>query len=125
MLDVMQLFLGGIGEFFSDMGFILRIFLLVAVIGFINQHVENKVLKTIVAIFMLYITIFVDWRVYGTIYLVYTILGLGASSIVVDYFFIGNMGGHEDPNQQQQQQMEQQAREQQAREQQAMRLGRM
>lgn len=94
----MQLFLG---EFFSDMGFILRIFLLVAVLGFINQHIENKILKTVVAIFMLYITVFVDWKVYGVIYFVYAILGMGVSSIVVDYFFMSNMsGGHEAQQQQ-------------------------
>lgn len=91
MFDIMQLFFG---EFFSDMGFILRIFLLVAVLGFINQHIENKILKTVVALFMLYITVFVNWKVFGTIYFIYAILGMGVSSIVVDYFFMSNMGGH-------------------------------
>lgn len=104
MLELMQL---SIGEFFSDMGFILRIFLLVAVLGFINQHIENKILKTIVALFMLYITVFVDWKVYGVIYFVYAILGMGVSSIVVDYFFMSNMGGHSQPGEQQGQQQAQ------------------
>ncbi len=81
-----------IGQFFSDMGFIIRIFLLVAILGFLNQHIENKILKTIVAIFMVFITVFVDWKFYGTLYFVYAILGMGISSMVVDYFFMGNMG---------------------------------
>ena len=87
--------------FFSDMSFILKIFLLVAVLGFLNQHIENKTLKVIVAIFMVYIVIFVDWATFGWMYLIYAVLGLGISSIFVDFFFITNMnpeekgGGHQ------------------------------
>ncbi len=82
----------GFGEFFSDMSFIVKIFALVAILGFLNQHIENKTLKVIVALFIGYIMIFVDWSTFGTLYMIYAILGLGIAGIFTDFFFITGMG---------------------------------
>lgn len=82
----------GFGEFFSDMSFLVKIFALVAILGFLNQHIENKTLKVIVALFIGYIMIFVDWSTFGTIYVIYAILGIGIAGIFTDFFFITGMG---------------------------------
>ncbi len=82
----------GFGEFFSDMSFLVKIFALVAILGFLNQHIENKTLKVIVALFIGYIMIFVDWSTFGTLYVIYAILGIGIAGIFTDFFFITGMG---------------------------------
>lgn len=82
----------GFGGFFSDMSLIIKIFALVAILGFLNQHIENKTLKVIVALFIGYIMIFVDWSTFGTLYVIYAILGLGIAGIFTDFFFITGMG---------------------------------
>jgi|GEM_PF-2720847 len=91
MMDSILLF--SFGEMFSDFGFIIKLFLLVAIVGFLNQHIENKILKVVVVLFMAYIMLIVNWGTFGALYVVYAVLGLGISSIFVDYFFMTGMGG--------------------------------
>lgn len=91
MLDPILLF--SFSEMFGDFGFIIKLFLLVAIVGFLNQHVENKILKVVVVLFMAYIMLIVDWSTFGTLYVIYAVMGLGISSIFVDYFFMTGMGG--------------------------------
>ncbi len=79
-------------EMFSDMGFIIKLFLLVAILGFLNQHIENKILKVIVALFMGYVMLIVNWATFGTMFVIYSMLGMGISSMFVDYFFMNQ--GH-------------------------------
>jgi len=82
-------------EVFSDMGFIIKLFLLVAILGFLNQHIENKILKVVVALFMGYVMLIVNWSTFGTLYVIYAVLGMGISSMFVDYFFMSQGSGHE------------------------------
>lgn len=94
MIDPLVLF--SFGEMFSDMGFIIKLFLLVAILGFLNQHIENKILKVVVALFMGYIMLIVNWSTFGTLYVIYAVLGMGISSMFVDYFFMTQGSGHAD-----------------------------
>jgi len=94
MISMDLITLNIITDFFSDLSFIIKLFALVAILGFLNQHIENKILKVIVALFMIYIVVFVDWATFGTLYVLYAIFGLGISSIFVDYFFMGGQGDH-------------------------------
>ena len=85
----------GITGFFADMGFVLKIFVLIAVVGFLNQHMQNKILKMILFIFMGYFILVKNWSTFGTIWLIYTVLGLGVSGVLVDLFFVSVQGGHD------------------------------
>ena len=82
-------------ELFSDFSFIIKLFLLVTILGFLNQHIENKILKVIVALFMGYIMLIVNWSTFVTMYVIYAVLGMGISSMFVDYFFMSQGSQHE------------------------------
>jgi len=86
MLSLTILDFLGIFDFGHDMTFIIKVFVLVAILGFLNQHIENKILKTVVAIFMIYIVLFATYL--SWIYVIYSVLGMGLSSLFVDYFFM-------------------------------------
>jgi len=89
----------GIFTFFTDFGFILKIFVLIAIIGFLNQHMQVAALKVIVFMLMAYFILIANWGLFGTIWVIYAVLGLGVSSVLVDSFFVGMQGGHEQAGQ--------------------------
>lgn len=80
----------GLSEFFTDFTFILKIFVLIAIISFVSQNIQNKTLKLLLTIFMIYFVLIANWSVFGTMWIIYTIIGLGVSGIIVDTFFVLN-----------------------------------
>jgi hypothetical protein len=95
-----DLILLGIFDFFSDMSFVLKVFVFIAIVGFLNQHMQNKILKVIIFMFMGYFVLIANWATFGTIWVIYTVLGLGVSGVLVDFFFVSMQG---DPEKHQQQ----------------------
>jgi hypothetical protein len=41
-----------------------------------------------------YIMLIVNWSTFGTLYIIYAVLGMGISSMFVDYFFMTQGSGH-------------------------------
>jgi hypothetical protein len=93
----------GIFEFFSDMGLVLKLFVLLAIIGFLNQHMQNKTVKVLVFMLMAYIVLMGYWGLFGTIWIIYSVLGIGVSGMLVDFFFVSAQSGGEEMMQAQQQ----------------------
>jgi|GEM_PF-1461073 len=75
-------------SFFGDINLILKIFALLMIIGFVRQYVSPGILATIVTLVVSYFVLFVNWWIFGSIYLVYTLLAAGVSGIMVDFFFV-------------------------------------
>jgi hypothetical protein len=83
----------GIGNFFSDAGFIIKIFALIAILGFVNKQIQSKVIKIIVTVLMVYFILIANWDTFGPIYILYVVLGLGFAGTMVDFFFVAQAGG--------------------------------
>ncbi|MBU1120369.1 MAG: hypothetical protein ABIE23_03940 [archaeon] len=80
-------------EFFSDMNFVLKIFVLLTIISFIKMNIGTGALGIILMAGISYFVLFDLWKLFGGIYLMYMLLFLGLSHILVDFFFVS--GGHE------------------------------
>ena len=83
------------GAFFGDMMFIIKIFAFIAILGFTNKYIQNKIIKILMVLFMGYFILIANWEVFGTIYVIYTLLGLGVAGTMVDFFFVGQGVTHE------------------------------
>jgi len=81
------------GNFFGDMVFILKIFALLAIIGFINANIQSKLIKVVMIFFMVYFVLIANWSSLGTIWIIYTVIGLGISGVLVDIFFVSQQSG--------------------------------
>lgn len=80
--------LAGIMDFISDMSLILKIFVLVTIIQFVRQHVENTAIATVIILVAAYFILFMNWKLFGGIYFVYLLFVVGISGILVDFFFV-------------------------------------
>ena len=88
----------GLADFFEDINLVLKIFVLMTIISFVNNHIENKALKIVVFLVLSFFIIFDFWVLFGGIYILYMLLMLGISGVLVDIFFVsGMMGGREPP----------------------------
>lgn len=81
-----------IGELFSDFNLILKIFVLITVISFVKNHVQGP-LAVVIIIGVAGFILFDMWWFFGGIYLLYTMLTLGISSVLIDFFFTSGMSG--------------------------------
>lgn len=88
-----EFFLNGInflfiGELFSDMTLVLKIFTLLAIFAFITQHLGKGPIQVIVLLFISWFVIFDYFLIFGGIYVLYMMMALGFSGIVIDFFFV-------------------------------------
>ncbi|MBI4043418.1 MAG: hypothetical protein HY393_01265 [Candidatus Diapherotrites archaeon] len=79
----------GLWDFLSDVNLILKIFVLLTIISFVNNHIENPNLKLIVMALFAYFLLFDLWRLFLPIYGLYILLMFGFGGILVDLFFTG------------------------------------
>ncbi len=79
----------GIFGFFSDMSFIIKIFAFVAILGFVNKYIQNKLIKILMVVFMGYFILIASWSTFGPVFIIYTLLGIGVAGTMVDLFFVG------------------------------------
>jgi len=79
----------GLGEFFGDFVFIIKIFAFIAILGFVNRYIQSKLIKIIMIVFMGYFILIANWAVFGTMFVIYTLLGIGVAGVLTDFFFAG------------------------------------
>ena len=87
------------GQFFADMNFVVKIFLLLTIISFVRNHIENPTIQVIVVILLGWFIFFDLWRLFGGIYVLYLALMMGISQFLVDLFFVGSMMSGQQPPQ--------------------------
>lgn len=85
----------GLGEAWLDLNLILKVFVLITIVSFVRNHLGNSWLSWIVILGFAWFVLFDGWRLFGPIYILYLLIGMGISGILVDFFFVtaGGMGG--------------------------------
>ncbi len=78
-----------LGQMLSDFNLIVKIFVMMTVVSFVNNHIENKQLGMVIMVFMFFFIFGNFWAFFGGVYLIYILLMMGVSGIMVDWFFLG------------------------------------
>lgn len=86
-------------EFFRDMVLVLKIFVLLAIISFILNHLGRGPIAMVLIIGFSYFMLFSPFSwFFETTYILMMLLMLGASGILIDFFFVGGgFGGEPQP----------------------------
>ncbi len=77
-----------IGEFISDIGFALKIFVLIAIVSFIKSHLGSGPFAVILMGLTAYFVLFDQWKLFGGIYVLYVLFLFGVGHLMVDFFFV-------------------------------------
>ena len=81
------------GNFFSDMNFVIKIFVLLTMVSFVKNRLGTSALSIILMTGMFFFIFFDFWALFGPIYILYMLLIFGVSGIIIDFFFVSQMGG--------------------------------
>ena len=82
-------------ELFGDLNFIIKIFVLLTLISWVNNHIGKGPLSLILIGGIGYFVLFDGWKLFGPIYVLYMLLMFGVSGVIIDFFFVGGGGGPE------------------------------
>jgi len=80
-------------EWYLDMQLALKIFVLITLISFVKNHLGTAPLSLAVMAVIVWFVMFDMWWFFGGIYVLYTLLILGFSSIIIDILFVSGMVG--------------------------------
>lgn len=76
-------------EFLTDINLVLKIFVLLTIISFVQNHLGRGALGLAVMGIFAWFILFDAWAFFGGVYLLYMLLMFGIAGIFVDFFFIG------------------------------------
>ena len=76
-----------IGEFFSDMVFVLKIFVLLTIISFVVMHLGKGPLAIVLIIGISWFVLFDAFWFFGGTYVLLMLLTMGVAGIFIDLFF--------------------------------------
>ncbi|MDO8427659.1 MAG: hypothetical protein Q7S92_00420 [Candidatus Diapherotrites archaeon] len=76
-------------EIFQDYNLALKIFALLSIISFVKNHVGTGPLGLAIMIGISWFILFDAWSFFGGVYVLYTLLTMGVSGILIDFFFVG------------------------------------
>ena len=76
-------------ELFNDYNLALKIFALLSIIAFVKNHVGTGPLGLAIMIGISWFILFDAWSFFGGVYVLYTLLTMGISGILIDFFFVG------------------------------------
>ncbi|MFH1239738.1 MAG: hypothetical protein V1672_00815 [Candidatus Diapherotrites archaeon] len=82
-----------LSEFFADMNLVIKIFALLTMVSFVKNRLGTSPLAIILMTGLFFFIFFDFWRLFGTIYVLYMLLMFGVSGILIDFFFVSQMGG--------------------------------
>jgi len=80
-------------ELYSDMMLALKIFALLTVVSFVYMHLGKGPLSYALIGGISWFVLFDYWKFFGGVFLLYSLLTLGISGILIDFFFVTGMGG--------------------------------
>lgn len=81
-------FLLFIGEMLSDMNLVLKILVLLAIFGYVTQHLGKGPLSILIIVGMSYFIIFDYWKFFGGVYILYMLITMGIGGILIDFMII-------------------------------------
>ena len=76
----------------------LKLFALLTVVSFVYSHLGKGPLSYALIGGISWFVLFDYWKFFGGIFVLYSLLALGVSGILIDFFFVGQMGGGEQPS---------------------------
>jgi len=82
-----------IGELFSDLNLALKIFALLAVVSFVLSHLGKAPLSYALIGGISWFVLFDYWMFFGGVFVLYTMMTLGVTGVLVDFFFVSQMSG--------------------------------
>lgn len=89
MIEIGYLFfLGYFTDLFADFTLVLKIFAWLSIIAFISMHFGKSPLALALIIGLSWFILFDYWRFFGSIFLLFTLLTMGISGILIDFFFV-------------------------------------
>ena len=77
-----------IGELFSDLDIVLKIFVLLAIFGYVTQHLGKGPVAILIMLAMSYFILFDYWKFFGGVYVLYILVTMGIGGILVDFMFV-------------------------------------
>lgn len=80
----------GLGEFYTDMQFIIKIVAFLIIVNFVRARVGFGVLSSFLTMFLTYYVIFEQWDLFGPLTLMYLIMLFGIIHIFQDLYFAGH-----------------------------------
>ena len=95
-MDLMALPFLFIGEFFSDIGMALKIFVLLAIVSFIKGNLGTGPFAILLMGLASYFVIFDQWKLFGGIYILYIMFFFGVGHMMVDFFFVAQHAPSDD-----------------------------
>jgi len=84
-------------NFFDDFDFVIKIFFVLTIIAFIRQKVTHNTTSLVLISIAVIGMVFLWWPFFKVTYIAYVILSIGATTVLVDMFFVsmGHGGGEE------------------------------
>ncbi len=82
-----------LGELFTDMMLALKIFAMLTVVSFVYSHLGKGPLSYALIGGISWFVLFDYWKFFGGVFVLYSLLALGISGILIDFFFVSGMGG--------------------------------
>lgn len=76
-------------ELFSDFNLIIKIFVFMTLVNWVRNHMGTGAVSWILIGGLGYFILLDGWAIFGPIYILYTLLMFGVSSIIIDFFFVG------------------------------------
>ncbi|MEK6958517.1 MAG: hypothetical protein AABW59_00565 [archaeon] len=78
-------------DLFGDMTVVLKIFTLMAIISYITNHLGKGPIALIIITVISSFIIFDFFALFGGIYILYILLGMGLTGVIIDIFFVTPM----------------------------------
>lgn len=78
-----------IGEFFSDMFLVLKIFVLLTIMSFVFMHLGKGPIAIVLIVGFAWLMLFSPWTwFFEGAYVLFMLLSLGIAGIFIDFFFV-------------------------------------
>jgi hypothetical protein len=75
-------------NFLKDMDFVLKIFFFLFIISFVRKRITHNTFALILISLATVVLVVFYWPIFGTMFFVYTLLTIGVTHVLVDFFFV-------------------------------------
>ncbi len=83
-------------NFFDDFDFVIKIFFVLTIIAFVKQKVTHNTTSLVLISIAVIGMVFLWWPFFKLTYIVYVVLSIGATTVLVDMFFVSMGHGGEE-----------------------------
>ena len=77
-----------LGELFADMNTVLKIFAFLTIVSYVLNHLGKGPLAIMIIAVLSYVILFLDWALFGGIYIIYMLVLFGVTQLLMDFFIL-------------------------------------